>query len=57
MALREKLKWLKKTGQIKDFLYGNQWNLANDKARKIILENNIENCFMVSNPGITIVII
>ena len=51
---------LKKQKQIKDFMLGNEWDLANEKCFKLI--TGLKDCYNDedinhSNPGITIVIL
>ena len=57
IELRKLLAKFKKEKIISNFMLGNNWNLYNDEARRVIIDNKIVDNFPNANPGITIVIV
>ena len=57
LELRVKLEKMKRNKQIGNYFLGNDWNLYNDQARKLIIDNKVVDNFPNANPGITIVVV
>lgn len=58
--LKQKLKFWKKTGLIKDYLFGDQWNSYNKKAMQIKFDFPslpLDNDFNHPNMGMTILVL
>ena len=59
-ALRNNLFSMKKNKKIKDYLFGNDWDMSNKKCLDIL--TNLKDCYNdedlgKSNPGITIIVL
>ena len=59
-SLRNKLKTMKKNGEIKDYLIGIEWDISNERCIRLL--ENLKDCYGdedlgKQNPGITIVIL
>ena len=60
IALKQKVKNWKKTGLITDFLFGNEWNAYNQKARDVLFKHPsipFDKDFNHSNMGMTILVL